>query len=115
MPWPITAHRWYAAYDDAFSDHGPGHICSLRTAEHADGIDRIELGKGPEDYKHSLASGSRPVAEGAVDLRPHAPLAKAARVVYRAAKDAVGTSRSTEPLRRVVRRVKNLAAGANGF
>ena len=46
-------HSWYAAYDDAFSRHSPGHVCSLESAEAAaaDGIARIELGKGPEDYK----------------------------------------------------------------
>ena len=110
-------HSWYAAYDDAFSRHSPGHVCSLESAEAAaaDGVTRIELGKGPEDYKLSLASGSVPVGEGAVDFRLVAPLARGFRGAYRAAKRAADHGPAAEPLRRVVRRVRNVASGANGF
>ncbi len=34
------------------------------------GITRIDLGKGTEAYKRSLASGATQVAEGSVDSRP---------------------------------------------
>ena len=110
-------HSWYAAYDDAFAEHGPGHICSLRMAEAAVefGVERVELGKGPEDYKKSLASGSVPVGEGAVDLRAVAPLARGARGAYRAAKAAAEHGPAAEPLRRIVRQVKNLSRGSAGF
>ena len=110
-------HSWYAAYDDAFSEHGPGHICSLRTAEAAaaDGVTRMELGKGPEEYKQSLSSGAVSVGEGAVDLRAVAPLARGFRKAYRKAKETAADGPAAEPLRRVVRRVKRLAAGSRSF
>ena len=110
-------HSWYAAYDDAFAEYGPGHVCSLKGAERApaDGVTRLELGKGPEEYKKSLASGSAPVGEGAVDFRPVAPLARGWRRAYRTAKAAAAHGPAAEPLRRVVRKVKGLAAASHGF
>ena len=106
-------HSWFCAYDDAFAARGPGHICTLRTAESAaaDGVTRMELGKGPEEYKQSLASGSVPVGEGAIDARAVASLARTWRRAYRGAKDAAAAGPAAEPLRRVVRRVKQLAGG----
>ncbi len=110
-------HSWYAAYDDAHREHGPGHICSLRTAAAAaaDGVTRMELGKGPEDYKRSLASDSVPVGEGAADFRTVAPLARTFRRAYRGAKATAANGPAAEPLRRVVRRVKRFAAGTRTF
>ena len=110
-------HSWYAAYDDAFADHGPGHICSLRMAEAAVdfGVTRVELGKGPEEYKKSLSSDARPVGEGAVDFRPVAPLARGARGAYRYAKSVAEDGPAAEPLRKLVRRVKRMSRSATGF
>lgn len=109
-------HSWYCAYDDALAAYGPGHICTLRTAEAAaaDGVTRLELGKGPEEYKQSLASDAVPVGEGAIDVRTLAPLARSWRRAYRGAKETVANGPAAEPLRRAVRRVKRLAA-AGGF
>ena len=110
-------HSWFAAYDDAFADRGPGHVCSMKWAERAAdfGVARIELGKGPEEYKKSIASASVPVGEGAVDLRAVAPLARGARGAVRAAKAAAEAGPAAEPLRRLVRRVRGMARGAAGF
>ncbi|NNJ24555.1 hypothetical protein LzC2_06130 [Planctomycetes bacterium LzC2] len=110
-------HSWYCAYDTAYSSHGPGHICTLRAAEAAaaDGITRVELGKGPEDYKRSFASDAREVAEGSVDFRAVAPLARTCRQAFRGAKATAANSPAAEPLRRLVRRVKVLTAGARPF
>ena len=110
-------HSWYAAYDDAHAGHGPGHVCTLRTAEAAaaDGVTRMELGKGPEDYKQSLASDSRPVGEGAVDLRAIAPLARTWRKTLRDAKESVASGPAAEPLRWTVRRAKRVAGGLRPF
>ena len=110
-------HSWFAAYDDAFASHSPGHVCSMRGAERAAeyGMTRIELGKGPEDYKRSLASDAVPVGEGSVDLRAVAPLARGARQAYRAAKAAAAAGPAAAPLRRLVRQVKGSASGAAGF
>ncbi|WP_145360757.1 GNAT family N-acetyltransferase [Alienimonas californiensis] len=109
-------HSWYCAYDDAHAAYGPGHICTLRTAEaaEADGVTRLELGKGPEEYKQSLASDAVAVGEGAIDVRTLAPLARTWRRAYRGAKETVANGPAAEPLRRAVRRVKRLAA-AGGF
>ncbi|MFH5803363.1 GNAT family N-acetyltransferase [Alienimonas sp. DA493] len=109
-------HSWYCAYDDAHAGYGPGHICTLRTAEAAvaDGVTRMELGKGPEEYKQSLASDALPIGEGAIDVRALAPLARGWRRTLRSAKATVANGPAAEPLRRAVRRVKRLAA-AGGF
>lgn len=91
-------HYWFPAYDAELSAHTPGNICLLELADAvaADGVRRIDLGKGPERYKQALASGSTPVAEGAVHLRA------AAGALSRARHQAVEWVRHS-PLRQVLR------------
>ena len=107
-------HSWFAAYDPVFADHSPGHVCTLRLARAAAeaGVTRLELGRGPEPYKRSLASGSSPVGEGVVDVRPLAgPVGRGVRGAWRSAKRVP----VAEPLRRNLRRAKNFTRGAAGF
>ena len=64
-------HGWFSAYNPSFAQFSPGLILWLEMAKVAEkwGISRIDLGKGPEDYKKHIMSGSIAVAEGSVDTR----------------------------------------------
>jgi CelD/BcsL family acetyltransferase involved in cellulose biosynthesis len=65
-------HGWFSAYNPGFAQFSPGLILWLELAKVAEkwGVSRIDLGKGPEDYKKHIMSGSIAVAEGSVDTRP---------------------------------------------
>lgn len=65
-------HNWFPAYDPAFGRYSPGSVLLLSLAREAadSGIQRLDLGKGPERYKQSFATDQAPLLEGAVDLRP---------------------------------------------
>ena len=65
-------HGWFSAHSPQFAQFSPGLIMWLELAKVAEkwGIGRIDLGKGPEDYKRHLMSDSIAVAEGSVDTRP---------------------------------------------
>ncbi len=65
-------HSWFSAYSPQFAQFSPGLIMWLELAKVAEkwGIERIDLGKGPEDYKRHIMSDSIAVAEGSVDTRP---------------------------------------------
>jgi CelD/BcsL family acetyltransferase involved in cellulose biosynthesis len=67
-------HVWYPAYDRALARYSPGLVfwLELLRAAAAQGIARIDLGRGDERYKSSLQTGVTRLAEGAVDLRPFA-------------------------------------------
>ena len=65
-------HTWFSAYRAEFAKLSPGLIFWLELAKAwpAMGIRRVDLGKGPEEYKTHMMSGATDVAEGSVDLRP---------------------------------------------
>ena len=65
-------HGWFSAYNPQFAQFSPGLILWLEMAKAAEklGVNRIDLGKGPEDYKKHLMSDSIAVAEGSIDTRP---------------------------------------------
>jgi CelD/BcsL family acetyltransferase involved in cellulose biosynthesis len=67
-----TLHGWFSAYCRDFARYSPGMILLLELARAAaaQGIRRIDLGKGPMPYKFSFMSGSTPVAEGSVAVVP---------------------------------------------
>ena len=64
-------HAWFSAYRPEFAQLSPGLIFwpELAKAFPAIGIRRIDLGKGPEEYKTHLMSATVDVAEGSIDLR----------------------------------------------
>jgi hypothetical protein len=69
------------------------------------GVQRLDLGKGPEQYKTHLMSGAIDVAEGSVDLRP------ITRIVQRnwcRARDWVRNSPLQRPLLRPARFLRNM-------
>ena len=61
-----TLSCWFPAYEPDFSKYSPGLVLHLRMAEAAAhcGLSRLELGKGDEEYKQSLKTGSVAVGEG---------------------------------------------------
>jgi CelD/BcsL family acetyltransferase involved in cellulose biosynthesis/trans-aconitate methyltransferase len=63
-----TLHSWIPAYDSDFAAYSPGLVLLLALAEAAaaNGIRRLDLGKGPESYKRRFTSESTPVAIGSV-------------------------------------------------
>ena len=65
-------HAWFSAYRPDLAALSPGLILWLELARLCPelGIRRIDMGKGPEEYKRHLMSGAIDVAEGSVDLRP---------------------------------------------
>lgn len=65
-------HYWLPAYDPELSHSSPGQLCTLELlrAAAAQGLRRLDLGKGREPYKARLTPHAVAVAEGAVDLRP---------------------------------------------
>jgi CelD/BcsL family acetyltransferase involved in cellulose biosynthesis len=93
-----TLHFWFPAYGPAGSRWSPGQILLLSLAEQAEshGVTRIDLGKGPEDYKRMFANTAVELAEGYVDQRPLAP---ALRRTYAATRDWVKNSSLHAPAR----------------
>jgi CelD/BcsL family acetyltransferase involved in cellulose biosynthesis len=79
-----TLSCWFPAFDPDFSRYSPGLILHLRMAEAATvyGLARLDLGKGDEEYKQSLKTGSVTVGEGWI-RRPS--IATAALAVRRTA------------------------------
>jgi CelD/BcsL family acetyltransferase involved in cellulose biosynthesis len=71
-------HSWFPTYDPELADYSPGSVFFLLLAQEmpALGIQRIDLGRGDEQFKLSLGSGTVPVAQGSVDLRPVARLCR---------------------------------------
>lgn len=65
-------HHWFPAYDTAFAPFSPGMIRDLLMLEHsaAQGIQRVDFGKGMNDLKAYFMTGSVRVAVGSTDLRP---------------------------------------------
>jgi CelD/BcsL family acetyltransferase involved in cellulose biosynthesis len=84
-------HCWFNAYDPELSAYSPGVLFLLQLAEQAQtlGIHTIDLGRGDERYKLSLASRCIEVCEGSV-VSPS--LATWLRSGWRQARDWVNDS-----------------------
>lgn len=67
-----TCHWWITSYHAAHSRHSPGAVALLLAAKEAAemGITRIDLGRGMQELKRRLMSGSEMVGEGLVEGRP---------------------------------------------
>jgi CelD/BcsL family acetyltransferase involved in cellulose biosynthesis len=86
-----VVHGWIFAYDKELAPYSPGSILLLKMAEAAQqhGIGKIDLGKGTERYKLSMASAATPVWEGTVG---QASPALWLRSSWRSARDWVSRS-----------------------
>ena len=62
-------HVWFNAYNPELANYSPGLVFFVQLAEMAEklGIKKIDLGRGSERYKTSLASGAVELCEGTVD------------------------------------------------
>jgi CelD/BcsL family acetyltransferase involved in cellulose biosynthesis len=61
---------WFPAYDPEAARFSPGILLLLRMAQAAaaQGIERLDLGKGDERYKQEMKTGDLPLGEGWVTL-----------------------------------------------
>lgn len=86
-----VVHGWIFAYDKELAPYSPGSILLMKMAQAAEqhGISKIDLGKGTERYKLSLASAATPLWEGTVG-RTSAALWL--RSTWRSARDWVSRS-----------------------
>ena len=96
---------WFPAHDISLAKYSPGLSLHLKMAEAAAtaGLLHLDLGKGDEEYKHSLNTADKIVGEGWID-RPSA--AAVVRRVQRAPGRFVFNLILTHPrLRRAARRL----------
>jgi CelD/BcsL family acetyltransferase involved in cellulose biosynthesis len=102
-------HNWIFAFERELSKHSPGMVLLVKLAEAAPelGIERIDLGKGPEQYKARLMNGAIPLTEGAVDLRLVRPLVRRG---VRAVRNIVHDPRVSPWLRTPLRLYRQLRA-----
>jgi CelD/BcsL family acetyltransferase involved in cellulose biosynthesis len=65
-------HSWFPAYNPDLAKYSPGLILMVEQAKAAPGlgIRRIDLGKGPAEYKASFRNGATLLAEGCVAPAP---------------------------------------------
>lgn len=91
-----TVHAWFTAYDKELARYSPGAFLFLRMAQEAErlGITKIDLGKGDERYKWSLASGGTDLLEGSVRV-PN--LGLLLRDGWRTTRDWIGSSPTGKP------------------
>lgn len=91
-------HYWFPAYDPELGRHSPGRICLLEIAKAAaaQGVRRIDLGKGMEPYKSRLMSGAISLAEGIVEC---GSLRRALGRRWRSTRRLAQASRFGAPLR----------------
>lgn len=87
---------WFPTYDPDFSRYSPGLLLHVEMAEAgaADGLEGIDLGRGPKDYKDWLADRVHEVWEGRVVHRAGAGLLHwARRVPLREVRNTVVSNR----------------------
>lgn len=65
-------HWWFPTYDPSLAGYSPGRILLLELlqAAEANGVHKVDLGRGVVGYKSRAMTGAVTVAEGSVDLRP---------------------------------------------
>jgi CelD/BcsL family acetyltransferase involved in cellulose biosynthesis len=102
-------HAWFPAYEAELAHFSPGLLLWLELARTCPelSIRRIDLGKGPEEYKTHLMSGTIDVAEGSVDLRPMMGMV---RRNWRRAYDWASRSPLRRPLLTPGRILRNMVA-----
>jgi CelD/BcsL family acetyltransferase involved in cellulose biosynthesis len=100
-------HWWFPVYDPEFGALSPGWILlrEVIAACPALGVDRIDLGRGEDDYKRRAKTGQTSVSQGAVTR------SAARRMLRRARNSLVATARSSPlgpQLRRAAQRLRAL-------
>jgi CelD/BcsL family acetyltransferase involved in cellulose biosynthesis len=97
---------WIPTFDAAFAKYSPGLLLHLELARSLAelGVKRIDLCRGANQLKTSLASGSLPVAVGCVDRRP---LKRLLRSGWFRTRSLVYASPLREPSLQLYRRARN--------
>ena len=87
---------WIPAFDDAYARYSPGLLLQLELAKAAAdmSVTRIDLGRGSNQLKQTLMSGTELVALGAVGGRPIERVMVAAMFGVRAAADRMALDRT---------------------
>lgn len=100
-------HAWFTAYNPDLAAYSPGVTLFIRLAEESQelGIRKIDLGRGDERYKWSLASGSTEVGEGSI-ICP--TLATWLRNGWRRSRDWVNQSRLKQTIQLPARLIRPL-------
>jgi CelD/BcsL family acetyltransferase involved in cellulose biosynthesis len=98
-------HWWFPVYDPQFSALAPGWMLLRELVMVAPelGVDRIDLGRGDDEYKRRAKTGEILVAQGVVTRSP------ALRMLRRARTSMVGAVKATPlapTLRKVARRLR---------
>jgi CelD/BcsL family acetyltransferase involved in cellulose biosynthesis len=97
-------HSWFTAYNPEMSSYSPGMSLFVRLGEEAEqlGLRTVDLGRGEERYKWSLANASAVVCEGSVSRRSLGTLLRSG---WRQTRDWVnrsplaGTTKLLKPMR----------------
>jgi CelD/BcsL family acetyltransferase involved in cellulose biosynthesis len=99
-------HWWITAYDPALGRYSPGALLLVRVIEESarQGVQRIELGKGPEPYKEKFQSGAVDLASGAVSASATRQLLQR---TLSAAQERIRTSPLGVPAKRLLYWVEN--------
>jgi CelD/BcsL family acetyltransferase involved in cellulose biosynthesis len=100
-------HWWFPVYDPEFSRLSPGWLLLKALIEAGPdlGFERIDLGRGEDEYKRRAMTGHQTVRQGAVVLNP---LARKAQDARRRAVVALKSSRLAPTLRRGLHRARRL-------
>ena len=95
-------HWWFPAYDPAFSRFSPGWVLLRAVIQEVSGlgVERIDLGRGIDDYKRRAMTGHELVSQGAVIRNPLRHRTASAR---RRFAEAAKSSPAAPALRSVVR------------
>lgn len=99
-------HGNVLTYNRAFEAYSPGLqiIMEVAKACEAQGIKRLDLGRGDDTYKTCFASDAILVAEGAIDRRM---IGRRVSQGWLAGKSFVSKTSVAAPARRIVRKVRN--------
>jgi CelD/BcsL family acetyltransferase involved in cellulose biosynthesis len=64
VPARTTAAGWTKGFDPAWTSYAPGTQATLIAMRHLAelGVQTVDLGGGPDEYKRRLADGNRPLA-----------------------------------------------------
>ncbi|MHB8466947.1 MAG: GNAT family N-acetyltransferase [Acidimicrobiales bacterium] len=105
-------HWWYPAYDPAAAPFSPGWLLLVRMAAAGTerGWERIDLGRGTEDYKRRAMTGTYSLMAGEVETRRSV---RAWGVVNRLGRAGLRRTPLASPARRLVRRLRP-RGGPNG-
>jgi CelD/BcsL family acetyltransferase involved in cellulose biosynthesis len=100
-------HVWFPAYNVELAQRSPGllHWIEMIKATEAAGIQRIDLGEGPEKYKERLSNGISRVAQGTVDVKPATNIVRRA---WRSAGDHVRATPLAAPARASLRMIRQV-------